>query len=61
MTDPTKRTLAEWEADLEESEAQVDAGLTVPLAPVLDRLRASIRELEAKARDRGQNKVARRS
>ncbi len=51
MIDPTNRSLSEWLADLEESEAEVDAGLSVPLAPALERLRESIRRLEAKAPD----------
>jgi hypothetical protein len=52
MIDPTKRPISEWLADLEESEAEADAGLTVPLAPVLESARESIRRLEAKARER---------
>jgi hypothetical protein len=50
MTDPTKRTPNDWLADLELSEAEADAGLTVPLGPALDRIRESIERLEAKAR-----------
>jgi hypothetical protein len=49
MEDPTKRPISEWLKDLEESEAQVDAGLTVALEPVLERLRESIRLLETKS------------
>jgi len=60
MMDPTKRPLSEWIADLEESEAQVDAGLTVPLAPALERLRESIRRLEARAGDETRRGAARR-
>lgn len=45
MSDPTKRTLADWQAGLDASDEEIDAGLTVPLAPVLDRLRKSIRQL----------------
>jgi hypothetical protein len=58
MDDPTKRTLADWIADLEESEAEVAAGLTVPLAPILEQLRESIRRLEAKAQDETQRETA---
>ena len=50
MTDPTNRTKAQWLADLAESEAEADAGLTVPLAPALDRARAAVKRLEAKTR-----------
>jgi hypothetical protein len=60
MADPTKRTLFEWIADLDESEAQVDAGMTVPLEPALERLRDSIRRLEAKALDENRRGAARR-
>jgi hypothetical protein len=60
MIDPTKRSPADWLSDLEESEAQIDAGLTVPLAPALKRLRESIRRLEAEARDRNPRDAARR-
>ncbi len=50
MIDPTNRTKAQWMADLAESEAEADAGMTVPLAPALERARAAVRRLEAKAR-----------
>ena len=48
MTDPTKLTLEEIEADLEISEAQAARGETVPLEPVLQRLRDSIARMEAR-------------
>ncbi len=58
MNDPTKRSLAEWQSDLDESEAQADAGQTVPLAPALDRIRGSIRELESKLPNGTRRKAA---
>jgi hypothetical protein len=61
MADPTKRTIAEWLADLEESEAEADAGLTVPLEPVLERAREAIRRLEANARAGVRREAVRRS
>lgn len=61
MTDPTKRTIAEWLADLEESEAEADAGLTVPLEPVLERAREVIRRLEAKVPPEDRFEAVRRS
>ena len=36
-----------WRESLERSKAQIAAGQTVPLLPVLDRLRASAERLEA--------------
>jgi len=50
MTDPTNRTKAQWLADLAESEAEADAGVTVPLAPALERARAALRRLDAETR-----------
>ncbi len=37
-----------WVESLERSEAQIAAGLSVPLEPVLDRLRATVQRMEAK-------------
>ncbi len=48
MTDPTKLTLEEIEAGLALSEAQAARGETVPLEPVLRRLRDSIVGMEAR-------------
>jgi hypothetical protein len=48
MTDPTKLTLDDWIAALDRSDAQLAAGNTVPMAPVLQRLRDSIERLEAR-------------
>lgn len=39
---------AGWVESLERSEAQLARGETVPLEPVLDRLRATIARMEAK-------------
>jgi len=39
---------AGWLESLERSEAQIAAGQTVPLEPVLDLMRASIARMEAK-------------
>jgi hypothetical protein len=38
---------AGWVEGLERSKAQIAAGMTVPLIPILDRLRASAERLEA--------------
>jgi hypothetical protein len=38
---------AGWVESLERSKAQIAAGMTVPLIPILDRLRASAERLEA--------------
>jgi hypothetical protein len=38
---------AGWLESLERSKAQIAAGVTVPLIPILDRLRASVERLEA--------------
>jgi hypothetical protein len=37
-----------WLASLAESKAEVEAGKTVPLEPVLDRIRASIARMKAR-------------
>jgi hypothetical protein len=39
---------ADWLESLDRSQAQAEAGETVPLEPVLDRLRASIARMKAK-------------
>jgi len=36
-----------WRESLERSKSQIAAGMTVPLIPILDRLRASAEQLEA--------------
>jgi hypothetical protein len=46
--DPTKLTLDDWLADLEISEAEAARGGSVPLEPVLQRLRDSIARMEAR-------------
>jgi hypothetical protein len=38
---------AGWLESLERSKSQIAAGITVPLIPILDRLRASAERLEA--------------
>lgn len=48
MTSPTARTLESLTAALERSEAQLAAGQTVPLEPVVARLRASIARMESR-------------
>jgi hypothetical protein len=40
-------TLAGWSESLKRSKAQIAAGDTVPLLPVLDRLRATAERIEA--------------
>jgi hypothetical protein len=49
---PTRPAVAEaprgWLESLERSEAQIAAGQTVPLEPVLDRLKATLARMEAK-------------
>jgi hypothetical protein len=49
MTNPTKHTLADLEAELALSEAQAARGETVPLDRVLGRIRASIARMEARS------------
>ena len=41
------RAPTSWKESLERSKAQIAAGHTVPLLPILDRLRASAERLEA--------------
>jgi hypothetical protein len=54
MNTPADKLPPTWLADaLDRSEAQVAAGQTVPLEPVLDRLRASIGRLQAAETERG--------
>jgi hypothetical protein len=50
MVDTTTRAEvpAGWLEALDRSQAQAEAGETVPLEPVLDRLRASIARMKAK-------------
>ena len=43
----TNRAPAKWRDSLERSKAQIAAGQTVPLLPVLDQLRATAERLEA--------------
>jgi hypothetical protein len=48
MSSSTRRVTApaEWIESLERSKAQIAAGLTVPLMPLLEQLRASAERLE---------------
>jgi hypothetical protein len=46
--DPTKLTLEEIEADLAVSEAEAERGETVPLAPILQRLRETAARIAAR-------------
>lgn len=48
MISPTAHTLESITAALERSEAQIAAGQTVPLEPVLARLRASVARMETR-------------
>ena len=48
---PPIKTVEQMVAELNASEADVRAGRTVPLAPVLEHLQASIARMEAKQRD----------
>ena len=48
MTSPTAHTLESLTAALERSEAQLAAGQTVPIEPILARLRASVGRMEAR-------------
>jgi hypothetical protein len=53
----TEKTPPGWIAEaLERSEAQIESGQTVPLEPVLDRLRASITRMKG-----GQKRAERKS
>ena len=49
-TAPTRTAPAAWTEALDRSAAEIAAGQTVPLAPVLDELRARADRLEARAR-----------
>jgi C4-type Zn-finger protein len=60
MTDPTKRTIEEIEADLEISEAEAARGEAVPLEPILKRLHEHADRLEAKAASARQRTASRR-
>jgi hypothetical protein len=51
MNDPTNRSVSDWIADLEISEAQAAAGDVVSGEAVLAELKASIARLEAKQRN----------
>ena len=51
MSDPTKRPISDWLADLEISEAQAAAGDFVSGEEVLADLQASIARLEAKQKN----------
>lgn len=46
-TSPEAPTPPGWHESLARSKAQIEAGQSVPLFPVLDRLRASAERLEA--------------
>ena len=48
MTSPTAHSLESITAALERSEVQIAAGQTVPLEPILARLRASIARMETR-------------
>lgn len=48
MSDPTNLTLADLMADLEASEAEIEAGEIVPAEIVFAELEASLARLEAK-------------
>jgi len=58
MNDPTKLTVEDWIATLEISEAQVAAGQSVPLEPILKRLHKSADDLEAQAKGASRRRVA---
>lgn len=48
MSDPTNRPVSDWLADLEISEAELEAGMLVPGETVLAEIQAAITRLEAK-------------
>jgi hypothetical protein len=48
---------ANWEDSLGRSKAQIEAGLEVPLKPVLDRLKASAARMEARRDKRSTHKA----
>jgi hypothetical protein len=58
MSDPTNRSVSDWLADLEISEAQAAAGNVVPAEAVLARLRDNLAKLEADHEPPAQRKVA---
>jgi C4-type Zn-finger protein len=57
MADPTNRTVADIEASLDVSDAQLAAGETIPIEPVLKRVRQSIDRLVSKQRSEQRRKV----
>lgn len=52
-SNPRAREPEGWREILLQSKAEIAAGQTVPLQPVLDRLRATAERLEAKLRLKG--------
>ena len=48
MDDPTRRPVSDWIADLEASEAELEAGLFVSGDEIMRELQASLARLEAK-------------
>jgi hypothetical protein len=60
MIDPTNRTRDEMLADLEASDAEVEAGLSVPGAVVRQDLLDSLARMKAKRSRRPQRGVAQR-
>ena len=60
MTDPTNRTREDMLADLEASDAEVDAGLTVPGEVVRQDLLDSLARMRAKRSQQPQRGTAQR-
>ncbi len=48
METVTDKAPRDWIESLERSEAQIEAGRTVPLEPLLDMMRASIARMESR-------------
>ena len=51
MTDPTKLTMDDWIADLDASDAEVEAGLFVEGEVAVEKLRAALERMELRLRD----------
>jgi hypothetical protein len=51
MIDPTKLTADDWIADLDASDAEIEAGLFVDGEVVADKLRAALKRMEARRPD----------
>jgi len=58
MSDPTRHSFAEWRTELEQGEAEADAGLTVTLEQLLKHADDALKRLDAKAGERRPREAA---